>query len=40
MLQFLDELTDSPRWKREEAYASYLFGKPDKQAKVILLDGR
>ncbi|MES2732547.1 MAG: alkaline phosphatase D family protein [Bacteroidota bacterium] len=40
MLEFLDEPIDSPRWKREGAYASYLFGKQDKQGKVILLDGR
>ena len=40
MLEFLDEPTGSPRWKREGAYASYVYGEKDRQVKVILLDGR
>jgi alkaline phosphatase D len=40
MLNFLDEPTGSLRRKREGAYTSYLYGKKDRQIKVILLDGR
>jgi alkaline phosphatase D len=40
MLEFLDEPTGSPRWKREGAYVSYVYGENDRQVKVILLDGR
>jgi alkaline phosphatase D len=40
MLEFLDEPAESPRWKREGAYASYTYGPAGKQTKVILLDAR
>ena len=40
MLQFLDEPTGSPRWKRQGAYVAYRFGRPGKQVKIILLDTR
>ena len=37
-LDFVDEPKDSPRRKQSGVYASYLFGDPGKQLKVILLD--
>jgi len=37
-LDFLDEPADSVRRKQQAVYASYLFGEPGKQIKVILLD--
>ena len=39
-LDFLDEPLDSPRRAREGVYASYLFGEPGKQIKLILPDER
>ena len=40
LLDFLDEPKDSPRRKRAGVHAAYTYGKPGKQVKVILLDGR
>lgn len=40
LLNFLDEPADSPRRAQEGIYASYTFGPPGRQVKVILLDGR
>jgi alkaline phosphatase D len=37
-LDFIDEAKDSPRRKQQGVYASYLYGKPGKRVKVILLD--
>jgi alkaline phosphatase D len=39
-LDFLDEPSDSPRRKQNGVYASYVFGEPGKQTKIILLDLR
>ena len=39
-LDFLDEPTDSQRRQRQGVYASYVYGLPPKQVKVILLDTR
>lgn len=40
LLDFLDEPADSPRRRREGVYASYTYGPPGRQVKVILLDTR
>ncbi|PKA48330.1 alkaline phosphatase D [Apostasia shenzhenica] len=40
LLDFLDEPEDSPRRKQAGVYASYVFGPPGKQLKVIVLDTR
>jgi alkaline phosphatase D len=40
LLDFLDEPPDSPRRQQRGVYASYAFGPPGKQVKVILLDCR
>ncbi len=40
LLNFLDEPADSPRRTQEGIYASYTFGPPGRQVKVILLDSR
>lgn len=37
-LDFIDEPKDSPRRKQDGVYASYRYGNPGKQIKVILLD--
>jgi len=39
-LEFFNEPKDSPRWKREGVYDSYLFGPPGKRVQIILLDTR
>ncbi len=39
-LEFFNEPKDSPRWKREGVYESYLFGPPGKRLQIILLDTR
>lgn len=40
LLDFLDEPPESPRRKQPGVFASYTFGPPGKQTKIILLDGR
>jgi alkaline phosphatase D len=40
LLDFLDEPAESPRRQQRGVYASYGFGPPGKQVKVILLDCR
>lgn len=40
LLDFLDEPAASPRRRQEGVYASYLYGPPGRQVKVILLDTR
>lgn len=40
LLDFLGEPENSPRRKREGAYASYTYGPEGKRVKVILLDAR
>ena len=40
LLNFLQEPKNSPRRRQHGIYASYTFGKGDKQTKIILLDGR
>ena len=40
LLDFLDEPAASPRRTQEGVYASYTFGPPGRQMKVILLDVR
>ena len=40
LLDFLGEPQDSPRRRQEGVYASYTFGSPPKQVKLILLDVR
>jgi alkaline phosphatase D len=37
-LNFIEEPEDSPRRKQRGIYASYVYGEPGKQVKVILLD--
>lgn len=40
LLNFLDVPADSPRRRRAGVYASYTYGAPGRQVKVILLDTR
>jgi alkaline phosphatase D len=40
LLDFLDEPPESPRRAQQGVYASYTYGPPGRQVKVILLDGR
>lgn len=40
LLDFLEVPQDAPQRIREGVYASYTFGKPGKQIKIILLDTR
>jgi alkaline phosphatase D len=40
LLDFLDEPADSPRRRQQGVYASYDFGTPPQQVRVILLDTR
>ncbi len=39
-LDFLEEPADSPRREQAGIYTSYLFGPPEKQVKIILVDNR
>jgi alkaline phosphatase D len=39
-LEFFNEPKDSPRWKRQGVYQSYLFGPLGKRVQIILLDTR
>jgi len=40
MLEFFNEPKESPRWKRQGVYESYLFGPVGKRTQIILLDTR
>lgn len=39
-LEFFEEPSTSPRWKREGIYTSYDYGSGEQQVKVVLLDTR
>jgi len=39
-LSFINESIDSPRWKREGIYTSYIYPSGNQNIKIILLDNR
>lgn len=39
-LEFFEEPANSPRWKQEGIYTSYVYGEGENTVKVILLDAR
>lgn len=39
-LEFIDEPSDSERWKREGVYDAKVYGPPGKRVQIILLDTR